>query len=153
LNELAKLEEDEVSDDMISLPGARVKNGRPHDVPLAPLARDILAGVERIPNCKFVFSTTGKSPISGFSKLKTRIGKLMADSGVEVPPWRFHDLRRTAATRMGDIGVLPHVIEAALNHVSGAKASVAGIYNRALYASEKRDALERWADRVKEIVS
>jgi hypothetical protein len=60
-------------------------------------------------------------------------------------PWRVHDIRRTVATRLGDIGVLPHVVEAILNHVSGHKAGVAGIYNRAAYAAEKRDALEKWA--------
>ncbi|MEH3118877.1 MAG: hypothetical protein PGN25_15130 [Methylorubrum populi] len=57
--------------------------------------------------------------------------------------WRLHDLRRTAATVMADrLKVLPHVVEAVLNHISGHKAGVAGIYNRALYAAEKREALD-----------
>jgi hypothetical protein len=49
------------------------------------------------------------------------------------------------------MGVLPHVVEAVLNHISGHKAGVAGIYNRAVYAAEKREALDRWAARVIEI--
>lgn len=67
--------------------------------------------------------------------------------------WRIHDLRRTCATQMAELGVQPHVIEAALNHVSGAKAGVAGTYNRAAYAAEKKAALERWAAHVKGLVS
>ena len=53
---------------------------------------------------------------------------------------------------MADIGVQPHIIEAVLNHISGHKAGVAGIYNRAIYAAEKRQALERWAQHVRSLV-
>ena len=52
------------------------------------------------------------------------------------------------ATRLAELGVQPHVIEAVLNHVSGHKAGVAGIYNRALYAAEKRQALHLWSEHV-----
>jgi integrase len=62
--------------------------------------------------------------------------------------WRLHDLRRTAATMMAEIGVLPHIIEAILNHVSGHKSGVAGIYNRARYTDEMREALQMWGDYV-----
>ena len=65
-----------------------------------------------------------------------------------MPAWRLHDLRRTMATRMGDLGVQPHVIEAVLNHISGHKAGVAGVYNRSSYAEEKRAALELWGRHV-----
>jgi hypothetical protein len=54
---------------------------------------------------------------------------------------------------MADIGVQPHIIEAVLNHVSGHKAGVAGIYNRSTYATEKRDALERWANHLRVILA
>ena len=89
----------------------------------------------------FVFSTTGRRPITGFSKAKTALDRAMlaqaraeAGDSVTVLPWRLHDLRRTAATGMAELGVLPHVVEAALNHVSGARAGVAGVYNKATYA-------------------
>jgi hypothetical protein len=69
-----------------------------------------------------------------------------------VTGWTVHDLRRTAATGM-DIGIQPHIIEAVLNHVSGHKAGVAGIYNRSSYEREVKTALAVWADHVASIVS
>jgi integrase len=141
LNEVSRMTRAELGDDGVwSIPGARTKNKRPHIIPLPPLARDILASLPRIEG-GFVFTTTGNTPISGWSKIKARLDGLMGD----VPHWRLHDLRRTAATAMAEIGVAPHIVEAVLNHISGAKASVAGVYNRAAYATEKKAALERWA--------
>jgi integrase len=64
---------------------------------------------------------------------------------MNLAPWRVHDLRRTAVTMMAEIGILPHIIEAVVNHISGHKGGVAGTYNRAQYAAEKKAALERWA--------
>ena len=79
-----------------------------------------------------------------------------AEAGEKVEPmptWRLHDLRRTAATIMADrLGVLPHIVEAVLNHVSGHRAGVAGIYNHARYEAEIRAALCAWADHVNAIV-
>jgi integrase len=78
-----------------------------------------------------------------------------AELGAEVTldSWRLHDLRRSFATGMADIGIAPHIIEACLNHISGHKGGVAGIYNRAAYAAEKKAALERWAAHVKGLVT
>jgi hypothetical protein len=90
----------------------------------------------------------GAGGFSGWSKCKERIDARILASGVKVRPWRLHDQRRTAATRMSDLGTLPHVVEAILNHLSGHKAGVAGIYNRATYRQEKRDTLVRWAEHV-----
>ena len=71
-----------------------------------------------------------------------------------LPHWTLHDLRRTAATVMADrLGVLPHIVEAILNHVSGHRAGVAGVYNRASYAAEIRAALDRWANEGSRIVA
>lgn len=120
-----------------SLPGERVKNGQDHDVPLSAPALQILAGTERIEGRPLVFGQ-GDGGFQGFSRAKAALDKRSGVTG-----WRLHDLRRTAATVMGDrLKVLPHVIEAVLNHISGHKAGVAGIYNRALYATEKREALD-----------
>jgi integrase len=72
----------------------------------------------------------------------------------KVRPWRLHDLRRTCATMMAEaIRIEPHVIEALLNHVSGYKAGMAGVYNRAAYINERRAALTRWADYIEAIVA
>jgi len=70
-----------------------------------------------------------------------------------VGDWRVHDIRRTVATRMADLGVQPHVIEAVLNHQSGHRAGVAGIYNRSRYEREVRAALALWADHVHSVVT
>jgi integrase len=151
LNEVARMRREELIADGAtwSIPGTRTKNNRPHVVPLPPLARDILATIKPIMGKSgFVFTTTGETPVNVGSKIK---GKL--DSAMKIPPWRFHDIRRTCATGMAEIGIPPHIVEAALNHVSGAKAGVAGIYNRAAYAAEKKAALERWASRIEGLVA
>jgi integrase len=143
LNEVAGMTREELSDDGLTwnIPASRTKNNRAHVVPLAPLTRDIFKRVTA--KAGLLFTTTGSSPVSGFSKIKKRLDKSMS-----IPPWRLHDLRRTCATGMAGIGVAPHIIEACLNHISGAKAGVAGTYNRAAYEPEKRAALERWANHI-----
>lgn len=152
LNEVAGMTSGELSDDCMTwnIPGVRTKNGRPHLVSLAPLTREILASVrETVAGQNYIFSTTaGVSPVSGWSKIKARM-----DQRMKIPHWRLHDLRRTAATGMAEIGVAPHIVEATLNHISGAKAGVAGVYNRAQYAPEKKAALARWATHVQDLVS
>jgi integrase len=159
LSEIARMSRVELSDDLatLRLPGERTKNSLPHDVPLPPLAREILNGLPQFPGCGFVFSTAGKTPVAGFSKYKTRLdAAMLAEAKKEngkIPPWRLHDLRRTCATGMAGIGIAPHVIEAVLNHISGAKASVAGTYNREAYEPEKRAALLRWSQHVQGLVS
>jgi hypothetical protein len=70
-----------------------------------------------------------------------------------VASWRLHDLRRTCATGMAGLGIAPHIIEACLNHVSGARSGVAGTYNVEEYQEEKRAALERWASHIAGIVA
>jgi integrase len=138
------------------LPASRTKNRLPHLLDLPPAARSILASVRRIAGKPgYVFTTTGKTPVSGFSKVKSRLDTAMlAEAQKEqgkhatIPSWRLHDLRRTAATGMAEIKVPPHVVEAVLNHISGYRAGVAGTYNKFEYRDEKRDALERWATHV-----
>jgi integrase len=162
LNEVAEMVPDELSDDLatLSLAGQRTKNGLAHDVPLSTLARDILRSVKRIEGCAYVFSRTRHAPISGWSKIKRAIDAAMlefakAERGKDaiIKPWRLHDLRRTCATGMAGIGIQPHVIEACLNHISGAKGGVAGVYNRERYEAEKRIAFQQWAEHIDRIVT
>jgi integrase len=161
LTELSRLRRDELSDNLVTvhIPGERTKNGLPIDVPLSPLARDILRAVKPVGRT-FVFSTNGRTPVSGFSKIKKRLDAAMLSEArkergedATIPPWRLHDLRRTAASGMAGIGIAPHIVEACLNHISGAKASVAGIYNREEYEPQKRAALERWAEYLQGLVN
>jgi integrase len=138
------------------LPASRTKNRLPHLLDLPPIARSTLDDVRRIAGRPgYVFTTNGRTPVSGFSKIKTRLNAAMLaeaqkehGSHASIPPWRLHDLRRTAATGMAEIKVPPHVVESVLNHVSGYRAGVAGTYNKFEYRDEKREALERWATHV-----
>jgi integrase len=142
------------------LPAKRAKNGIAHVIHLSPIAMaeiDRLADGEKWPARGLVFTTTGKTPVSGYSRAKERLDremlaiarKLADEAGdeadaIEIHPWRVHDLRRTLATGMQRLGVRFEVVEAVLNHVSGSKSGVAGVYQRHHWRSEKRDALNAW---------
>jgi integrase len=118
-------------------------------VPLSTTGRDLLAGARRVPGSEFVFTTTGTTPVSGWSKTKRRLDSLMPD----VPAWRIHDLRRTAVTGMARAGADLAVIERAVNHISGSFAGITGIYQRHQFRAEVRAALAAWADLLARIVS
>jgi integrase len=133
---------------LISLPPERTKNSRPHDVPLSGSAMSLIEALPRRAGRALVFGG-GQGGYSGWSRSKEALD---AATGLS-EGWTLHDLRRTAATRMADLGVLPHVIEAILNHVSGHKAGVAGIYNRSTYATEKRAALDLWASHLRTAIA
>jgi integrase len=123
----------------------RTKNSLPHDVPLQAQALAVLEGLERREGRDLVFGSR-VGAFQGWSNAKSALdGRMSTALGRPPAPWRMHDIRRTVATRLADLGVLPHVVEAVLNHVSGHKAGVAGVYNRAAYTAEKRAALDRWA--------
>lgn len=121
------------------IPSTKSKNKRANVVPLTPFALAILETMPRFTNCDYVFTTTRKSPVSGFSKMLARISELSDTSG-----WTLHDLRRTASTMMAQEGIAPHVVEKILNHSSGTISGVAAVYNRYGYIPEKREALEKW---------
>jgi integrase len=139
-----------------TLPSHRSKNKKPHLVPLSDLAiaaLDEVAGVTEWPRQGLVFSTTGRTPVSGFSKAKRRLDELMSRSiGEPVAPWRTHDLRRTVATGLQRLGVRFEVTEAVLNHVSGARSGIAGVYQRHDWAAEKKDALTVWAASIQRLI-
>lgn len=153
LGEVAGMRDGEISGSLWSLPAERVKNGRAHDVPLQSAVIEILSGVDRIEGDRgLIFTTTGKSPLSGFHKGRNAIASRMveiaseeAGDPVEIPHWTFHDLRRTAATGMARIGIPVRVTEAVLNHVSGTGGGIVGVYQRHDFAEEKRSALAAWA--------
>jgi integrase len=131
----------------IELPPERTKNGLPHIVPLSDMAMSSLESVD-MDGKEFVFGRRADSGFSGWGDAKT-----MLDQEAEVDHWTLHDFRRTGSTRMGDEGILPHVVEAVLNHISGNKAGVAGTYNKAMYLTEKREALNTLASFVMRVVS
>ncbi len=136
---------------LISLPKERTKNKRPHDIPLSDSAIDVLSECgHRDSDFMFGRRIGRKNGFGGFAAAKQALDQAIVPA---LAPWRLHDIRRTVATAMADkLGVQPHIVEAVLNHVSGHKAGVAGIYNKAVYAKEKREALTLWADYVRSIV-
>lgn len=124
------------------LPRERAKNAVSYEIPFGPAARALLPAPK--PGWGFVFGERD-SGFSGWSKCVARICVTIARSGAPLEHWTLHDLRRTMATWMSENGVEPHVVEALLNHSSGAaKKGVAGIYNRAHYREPKRAALAKW---------
>ena len=148
--EIGSLSWSEIRDGRIVLPQGRTKNHREHIVPLSSFACTILD--TRSQRGEFVFGRDKGRPFSGWSNCKERLDRRIADAGDALLPWVVHDLRRSTATHMAALGVQPHVIEATLNHVSGHKAGVAGIYNRSSYEREVRSALALWADHVRTLV-
>lgn len=151
LGEVAGLRWAELDGDMWRLPAERVKNARPHTVPLSAAALGELNALPRISG-GFAFTTTGATPVSGYNRAIGRLRDAVAEVAaeergepVDLAPWGFHDLRRTFATGLARLGVPVQVAEACLNHVSGSRAGVAGVYNRHDYGREAREALDRWA--------
>jgi len=160
---------DDLSARTWTLPAARSKNRRDHVIPLSDAAVRIIEGLPHIGDGKgsLVFTTTGVTAISGFSHVKATIDRAIleglkdeAAARGENPaetkafePWTLHDLRRTVATNLQRLGVKLEVTEAVLNHVSGSRAGIVGVYQRHGYTAEKRKALEAWARRLEAIVS
>lgn len=147
-----------------TIPAERAKNDEAHIVPLSELAIAELAALLPLER-GFVFSTTGTTPVSGYSRSKRMMDERMlkvmkkrhADAGgnpdtVQLAEWRIHDIRRTGATNLQALGIPIEVTEAVLNHISGTRAGVAGIYNRYKYEPEKRAALGNWDARLQELL-
>lgn len=147
-----------------TIPGHRSKNGKPHLIPLSVPVLNILESMPRFDGPHVFTTTSGKRSVSGFSKAKAQIDRLTtqvlknqgairgkkAEFDVDMEPWRFHDLRRTCRTGMAALGVPEIVCEKVLNHQP---AILVKTYNVHAYESEKREALDLWANRVHQIVS
>jgi integrase len=171
-SEIGGLRWSEIHDGQIILPAERTKNARPHVLPLCEAAASIIA--QQPKGTDDVIFGKGERGFSNWSNCKIRLDQRIANAngGKSIPHWTPHDLRRTFSTYAGGgldehqlkklpvhereaasgLDVEPHVIEAVLNHVSGHKAGVAGVYNRSTYAAQKKAALDLWADRLMAIV-
>lgn len=153
------------------IPAERAKNDTTHIVPLSPavvdeldrlaLAKQVKGRIKdvdahRWPQSGAVLSIRGGVSLSCFSQAKRLIDdevtKARGDDG-PMDHWRVHDLRRTMATGFQRLGIRFEVTEAVLNHVSGAKGGVAGIYQRHDWKEEKRSALNAWAAHVSERIT
>lgn len=148
VSEVSGMRWNELSADLDTwiIPPERTKNGMAQVVPLAAPARELLKAIPRISD----LAMPGRnltSPFNGWSKSRVN---LIATSGVT--NWTLHDLRRTMATGLQRLGVRLEVTEAALNHVSGSRAGIAGVYQRHDWAAEKRAALDAWGEHIRLLV-
>jgi integrase len=129
-----------------TLPASRSKNGKPHFIPLSAQMQTLLRAQPRFERSDLVFPGE-RGVFSGWSKSKARLDRRSGVSG-----WTLHDVRRTVATGLQRLGVRLEVTEAVLNHVSGSRAGVVGIYQRHNWADEKRAALDAWGAHIMTIV-
>jgi integrase len=176
--EVAGMNWGELSQDLYSwtMPGERTKNGIVHVVPLSAPASDLVRAslsdtedeakrtiVERRATMALAFPGATGTPFSGWSKAKAALDKAIVDargkaaaSGAKpapLVPWSLHDLRRTVATGLQRLGVRLEVTEAVLNHISGSRGGIAGVYQRHDWAAEKRAVLDGWAAYVFAVVN
>lgn len=165
-----------------TIPAAHSKSRRSHVVPLAEEAMALIEALPRFGGGACIFSTTdGSKPVSGFSRAKLRLDQAMAETSARAAgawpvragkdskttydakrketleayapaAWRFHDLRRTAASRMAEAGVRPEVLSRILNHAPRQTLGVTAIYNRYGYQAEMREALDVWSGLLSGIV-
>ena len=143
--ETASIRRSQIVDGCWHLSGSDTKNGRPNIIPLSSQAQalvDLL--LEQSGNYLIKTDRIGDKPINGFSKVKRQMDKLSGVNG-----WRMHDVRRTVSTNLTKLGVDRFILQKILNHT---ETGTTKIYDRYSYMNEKREALQRWADRLDEIV-
>jgi integrase len=132
----------------ICLPGNITKNKRTHSFPLGGLSISIVAIAQLASQSGILFPARGDTPkpFNGWSKAKAqldeRVAEINSDKLTQTEAWTLHDLRRTYATNLQRLGIKLEVIEALLNHVSGTRAGIVGVYQRHAYEAEMRDAVE-----------
>ncbi|MGD1885453.1 MAG: tyrosine-type recombinase/integrase [Paracoccaceae bacterium] len=129
----------------ITKPGSETKNGKPHVTHLSQAALDELSALDR--SGDLVFTTTGTTPVSGVTKAKRRLDKLLGD---DFEHWRIHDLRTGLASALAESGVSEGVVDRVLNHsaTGSAPSAVARVYNQAEMLPQRAAALDRWAEMV-----
>ena len=143
--ETASMRRSQIIDGSWNLAGEDTKNKQPHIIPLSKQAQELIDQLLE-QDGEFLIKTgrTGDKPVNGFSKAKAQMDRL---SGVT--DWKFHDLRRTVATNLSKLGVDRFLIQRIINH---SDKSVTAIYDRYSYINEKREVLQKWADRVDDII-
>ncbi|NRB20919.1 MAG: tyrosine-type recombinase/integrase [Rhodobacteraceae bacterium] len=141
----------EIEHTRIVKPGSLTKNGKAHITHLSDAAlREIKALCDRLPDDQptdLLFTTTGRTPVSGVSKAKARLDGFLGEG---FGPWRLHDIRTAFATAMVEAGIPETVADRILNHSASGSApsAVARVYNQAELLPQRADALNRWADMV-----
>jgi integrase len=132
-----------------TVPAQRTKNGRQHTLPLSATAVSIIEAIPQRVGRDCLFGARGTG---GFNSWATAKAALDARLGDQVTKWVLHDVRRSCATHMANLGVQPHVIECVLNHHGGFRAGVHGTYNRNPYLAEMKMALQVWSNHIHTLV-
>jgi integrase len=148
-NEVGGIAWSEINGSTWTIPATRTKNGRQHTLPLSGLALSIIESVPERVGRDQLWGERGSRGFSSWNDAKSRLDARIG--GKVVKHWTLHDLRRSVATRMCDLGVMPHVVEQILNHQSGHRAGVVGTYNRSAYEQPVKAALALWADHIRTI--
>jgi integrase len=151
-----------------TIPGTRTKNKLDHEVPLPPMAIEILkprlASMGDDADCVFSSGRKGDVPVSGFKGAKQRLGKLILEARKEkrrlagldpgeaepMPHWTLHDLRRTMRTHLSKLRLDPEICERVINHVP---AGVRKTYDLHEYRDEKREVLNAWSAHLRRIIN
>jgi integrase len=142
-DEVAGMRWSEINGNVWTIPGERTKNSQPFDVYLTKKALAVLATMPRMDGSPFVFTISGETYSTGYSKAKAALDKL-----APLPAYTLHDLRRTFATGCATLGVGALVVDKCLNHQPKNLKGVARIYNRYAYAKEKEAAWKLWSEHV-----
>jgi integrase len=157
-----------------TIPREKAKNNRAHEVALSDQALAVFAEIKEtrgmiaeFKDCPLIFTTNGKTPVSGFSQAKqnldagmerlARRARGLPEDGTDlprlVPGYVLHDLRRTTASGLAQLNIAPHVVDKVLNHSSGTIRGVAAVYNRFEYLNERRAALEAWGQYINNLLA
>jgi integrase len=142
--ELGAMFWEEVKDGTWTIPAARVKTAKEVTLPLSRSAQAILAQRPRLDDCRAVFTLDGIGPTKSYGD-----GKASIDAACGVTGWTFHDLRRTARTLLSRAGVDSDTAERCLGHAIG---GVRGVYDRHKYVEQMRDAFEKLANMIEQII-
>ena len=145
---------------LLLIPAERMKNNQAHTVPLSNQAWEKVEQLDKIGETPdFIFTTNGRTPVSGFSKAKAELDRYMLDElrrdrpepeKITLEPWRIHDLRRVVRSRLSKLGVQSDIAERVLAHSIG---GIRRVYDAYDFLDEKREALDRWAVHLQGIVT
>jgi integrase len=141
-SEVSHLRRDWIEEGVLTIPGSNTKNSHPHSIPLTDTTQQLL---EPLPD-QFFLSPRGVI-FSNWGNSKKRF-----DKGLDIEPWRIHDLRRTFASIHARLGTPIHVTEKMLNHVSGTFGGVTGVYQRYDFLPEIRDALTVYETHLRKVI-
>lgn len=141
-SEIANLRAEWLNENSCTIPASHTKNKRAHTFPIGGMTSAIIGPL--LSEMSFLFLARGGpgKSFNGWSKAKAQLDKL-----AQIGPWTLHDLRRTYATNLQRLGIKLEVIEALLNHISGTRAGIVGVYQRHAYEAEMREAVmtyEAW---------